>query len=201
MRNSSEAKQTIFRFDETEVDLYRQEVRHKGIAVFAQRKVFDLLVYLLENPNRTIDKQELQQAVWMGANLSDAALKVCIGKVRRLIGDDSRQQTIIKTIHGYGYRFIAKLEVPPQDEQAPTISPLTENYKEALSAAGRLSIAVLPFRDFGENPEQVYFSEGITEDIITELSRYSSLLVTASCTAMALKDSPDDALFVWWQTS
>ena len=110
MSEASRLNQVIYRFNDFEVDLHRQEIRHKGIEIPAQRKVFDLLVYLLENPNRTIDQRELQQAVWTGTKVSDAVVKVCVGKVRRLLGDDPKRQAIIKTVNGFGYRFVATLK-------------------------------------------------------------------------------------------
>ena len=138
--------QTTFYFLSCEVDLDRREVRRRGTPVPAERKAFDLLVYLIENRDRVINKSELQQAIWAGATVTDAALTRCIMKARRLAGDDSRIQSVIKTIHGHGYRFIAALEQPHAGERAAEPSPSLEAYEQALRIPDRLSIAVLPFR-------------------------------------------------------
>ena len=90
----------------------------------AERKAFEMLVYQIENRDRAIDKQELQQAIWAGASVSRTALTQCVVKARRLVGDDSKQQTIIRTIHGHGYHFVATLIDPMEDEDAATTSPL-----------------------------------------------------------------------------
>jgi TolB-like protein len=185
-------KTSLFRFASCEVDLDRREVRRQGIPIPAERKAFDLLVYLIENRNRSIHKNEIQQAIWEGATVSDAALTRCVMKARRLVGDDSRNQTIIKTIHGHGYRFIAEIQPPPAAENSAEGSPSVEAYRQALRIPDRLSIAVLPFKDFGDNPDQEYFAQGMTDDIVTELSRFSSIFVTSPDSTSRLKDSAEE---------
>jgi len=183
----------LFRFADCEVDLLRHEVRRQGAPVSGEPKAFDLLVYLIENRDRAIDKQELQQSVWGGAFVTDAALTRCVTKARRLVGDNPKHQTIIKTIHGHGYHFVAPLLEPPQGEPTADPSPPQEAYREALRIPDRLSIAVLPFKDLGDDPDDEYFAEGMTDDVITELSRFSSLFVISTSSTKQFKDSPEDA--------
>ena len=183
----------LFQFGDCQVDLRLHEVRRQGIPVPAEPKAFDLLVYLIENRDRAIDKHELQQGVWAGASVSDTALTRCVMKARRLVGDNPKRHAIIKTIHGHGYRFVATLDEPPEREDTTTSSPSLEAYREALRTPDRLSIAILPFKDLGKDQDQEYFAEGITEGIVTELSRFSSLFVISPDTTARFKDSPDDA--------
>jgi TolB-like protein len=173
-----------------ELDLRRREIRRQGTLLPAERRVFDLLVYLIENRDRAIDKDELQQAVWAGSTVSSGAVTQCVVKLRRMVGDDPHQQTIIKTVHGHGYHFMAALDNPPEGEEtAATSPPPVDRYREALRTPDRLAIGVLPFKDLGNDPDQAYFSEGINEDVITELSRFSSLFVISSSTMMHFKDT------------
>jgi len=184
-------RKTLFRFVDYEVDLRLHEVRRRGTPVAVEPKAFDLLVYLIENRDRAIEKHELQQAIWGGASITDTAVTRCVMKARRLVGDDSKKQSIIKTLHGHGYRFVAELKEPPEGEPTATLS--IEKYREALQNTDRLSIAVLPFKDLGNRTDQEYFAEGFTNDVITELSRFSSLFVTSPYSSMPFKDSHEDA--------
>jgi TolB-like protein len=171
------------------VDLLRREIRRQGTVVPAERQAFDLLVYLIENRDRAIEKHELQQAVWAGASVTGAALTQCVTRMRRLVGDDSKLQTIVKTIHGHGYHFVATLESLPEGEKsAATSPPSIERYQEALRVPDRLTVAVLPFKDLGNDPDHAYFAEGISEDVIAELSRFSSLFVIAPTTMVHFKN-------------
>ena len=120
MATRIESPLRLYRFADCEVDLNFHEVRRQGIPVPAERRAFDLLVYLIEHRDRAIDKHELQQAIWAGAAVSEAALTRSVMKARRMVGDDSRRQAIIKTIHGHGYHFVAALEESPEDEHTPT---------------------------------------------------------------------------------
>jgi len=74
-----------------------------------EHRAFDLLVYLIEHRDRAVSKEELQEAVWPRMILTESALTRCVMKARKAVGDDSQRQTIIRTVHGHGYRFVAPL--------------------------------------------------------------------------------------------
>jgi DNA-binding winged helix-turn-helix (wHTH) protein/tetratricopeptide (TPR) repeat protein len=89
------------------VDL--RELLCNGEEVKLQPKVFDLLVYLVENRERPVNKDELQDAVWPGMFITETALTRAVMKARKAVGDDAGKQEVIKTLHGHGYRFIAEI--------------------------------------------------------------------------------------------
>ena len=129
-------------------------------------KSFEVLRYLAEHAEQTVIKDELIAAVWPDVTVSEESLTRCISDVRLAIGDDA--QRIIKTLPKRGYL----LEGPvTRDGKGVDRSP--------RSPADLPSIAVLAFANLSQDPSQDYFCEGITEDIITELSRFSELLVIA----------------------
>lgn len=142
--------------------------------VDVEPQVFDLLVYLIENRNRVITRDELFDKLWKGRVVSDSALNARLKAARKAVRDSGNQQSVIKTIHGRGYQFIAEVA-----ETSKSDADLGGTKQEALLLPDRPSIAVLPFENLSNDPEQEYFSEGITEDIITALSRVSDLLVVA----------------------
>lgn len=97
----------MFRFDECTVDLARWQLTRAGEPVHVERQVFDVLVYLLTHRDRVVPKLELLDAVWGDRFVSDSAITSRLKAARRAVGDDGRQQRIIATVHGVGYRFVA----------------------------------------------------------------------------------------------
>ncbi len=96
-------------FGEYEINTARREVLRQNQVVNVQRKVFDLLVYLICNRDRAVDKDELQDSVWPGVIVTETALTRAVMKARRAVGDDASAQQVIRTVHGHGYRFVAEL--------------------------------------------------------------------------------------------
>lgn len=106
-------------FGSCEVDLANFEVRHGGKRHPVEPQVFDLLAFLVSNPDRLITKDELIEKVWNGRIVSDATLASRLKAARRAIGDDGEQQKLIRTIHGRGIRFVGRLNArtdPPPPE-------------------------------------------------------------------------------------
>ena len=102
-------KSEIYKFAECVVDVDRRELTLAGDAVTMQPKAFELLLYLIRNRNRAVDKDELQDALWPRSIVTETALTRCVMKARRAVGDDADRQSLIKTVHGHGYRFTADM--------------------------------------------------------------------------------------------
>ena len=100
----------IFRFGAYEVDLVQQELRHAGASVPVEPQVFDVLAYLVRHRDRIVSKNELFDTVWQGRLVSDAALNSRISAARRAIGDSGNEQTLIRTLHKRGFRFVGEVE-------------------------------------------------------------------------------------------
>jgi len=100
-------KSEVYRFGECVLDADRRELTMAGEPVTTQPKAFELLLYLVRNRSRAVDKDELQDALWPRSIVTETALTRCVMKARRAVGDDADQQSIIKTVHGHGYRFVA----------------------------------------------------------------------------------------------
>jgi adenylate cyclase len=129
-------------------------------------KSFEVLRYLAEHAGQTVTKDELIAAIWPNVTVNEESLTRCISDVRLAVGDDA--QCIIKTLPKRGY-----LLEGPVTREGKGVDP------SPRSPADLPSIAVLAFANLSQDPSQDYFCEGITEDIITELSRFSELLVIA----------------------
>ncbi|MEO0996627.1 MAG: tetratricopeptide repeat protein [Pseudomonadota bacterium] len=96
-------------FEDCELDLASREFRRAGEPVALEPRVFDLLAFLIEQRERVVGKDEIQQAVWKGTIVSETALTRAIMKVRRAVGDSAERQAVIRTVHGHGYQFVADL--------------------------------------------------------------------------------------------
>lgn len=146
--------------------------------IATEPKVLDLLLYLIRHRDRAIDKNELQDEVWSGTIVTEASVTRCIMKARRSIGADANQAGAITTVRGHGYRFA----VPVVE-----IGESAQESRPVLTVPDKPSLVVLPFVNLSNDPAQEYFSEGITEDIITELSRFRSLFVIGRQSAFSYK--------------
>lgn len=195
-----------FRFAEYEIDVGRQELRRSGDVVPIEPQVFDLLVYLVRNCDRTISKDELIDAVWQGRIVSDTTLSSRISAARRAIGDTGKDQGLIRTQHKRGFRFVGRVEAvlptPAQKHQIASTSTqslagevsrsLAVSKLSALPLPDKPSIAVLPFQNMSGDPQQEYFADGLTEDIITGLSRERWFFVIARNSTFAYKGEAVD---------
>ncbi len=140
-------------------------------------QVFDLLVHLLRNRERVVSKDDLLAAVWHGRIVSESALGTRINAARSAVGDSGEMQHLIKTLPRKGIRFVGAVREEAPPAQAPLGSADLSNASPALP--DKPSIAVLPFTNMSGDPEQEYFADGISEDLITGLSRIRWLFVIA----------------------
>ena len=102
--------QPTYRFGEAELDPQRQQLRVAGQEHYLRPKTFSVLVYLIEQRQRLVTKDELINHVWDGAAVSDDTLVQCIVDIRKALGDDSRQPRFVKTLPKLGYHFISAVE-------------------------------------------------------------------------------------------
>jgi adenylate cyclase len=165
----------MLQFEGYTLDIVLNSLRTADREIALRRKSFELLRYLLENLDRLVTKDELFKAIWPNVVVTDESLAHCVSEVRQAIGDS--KQTIIATVPRRGYRFVAPvLRVATSAAAAPGSDSGT---RSRAPPPDRPSVAVLPFANLSGDPQQDYFSDGITEDITTELSRFSELLVIA----------------------
>ena len=171
----------LFHFSDYVLDTDRRELRCGDRSIEAEPQVLDLLIFLIQNNDRVITKDDLIDSVWGGRIVSDTTLTSRIYAARRAIGDSGRNQKLIRTIARKGLRFVGGVRVQSDDDATQAIEP-PPNEAPALSQpplAERPAIAVLPFSNMSDDPEQEYFSDGISEDIITALSKLRWFFVIA----------------------
>ena len=194
----------MLRFEGYTLDIARNSLRAADREVALRRKSFELLRYLVENSDRLVTKEELLRAIWPNVIVTDESLMHCVSEVRQALGDS--KQTIIVTVPRCGYRFAAPVvrvatsataapqppspSTPPlAGAAAPHASPDSGSRSPLLD---RPSVAVLPFANLNGDPQEDYFSDGMTEDITTELSRFTELVVIARNSAFQYKGKAVD---------
>jgi TolB-like protein len=178
----------VFRFGYHVLDIERRELRRGAEPIALEPQVFDLLVYLVRNRERVVSKDDLIEGVWGGRIVSDSALTTRLNAARKAVNDSGVEQRLIRTVPRRGVRFIG--EVSEDTEASPQVEPASAAAKPPL--APRLSIVVLPFVNLSNEPEQQYFADGVTGDLMTDLSRIPDMLVISRNTAFTYKDKPID---------
>jgi adenylate cyclase len=143
-----------------------------GVSVALRPQAFAVLRYLAEHAGQLATKDELMHALWPGLTVTDDSLVQCIHEIRRAILDNDR--VVLKTAPKRGYRLVL-----PEGADETRFGAASAADGGQLAGATKVSIAVLPFVNMSSDREQGYFSEGVTEDIITDLSRWQSLAVTS----------------------
>jgi DNA-binding winged helix-turn-helix (wHTH) protein len=179
-------------FEDYVLDTDRRELCRAGEFVGIEPKAFDLLVHVIANHERVVSKDDLIAAVWEGRIVSESALTSCINAARVAIGDSGEAQRLIRTFPRKGIRFVGGLRQEQADVAGGIVADSHEAPRSKPGLPHKPSVAVLPFANMGGGPDQGYFADGITDDIITELSRFSDLFVIARNSSFQYKSRPVD---------
>ncbi len=135
----------IFVFSDCELDLDRFELRRAGRLRPVEPQVFDLLAVLIRERHRVVPKEELLDTVWGNRFVSESALTSRVKAARQAIGDNGRNQRLIRTAHGRGYQFTAAVDEAAQPDPVATVASAPPEQEIRFSTAGdgtRLAYAV-----------------------------------------------------------
>ncbi|NUS19990.1 MAG: adenylate cyclase [Mesorhizobium sp.] len=154
------------------------------VPVAAGHRGLKLLEALVARPGEILAKAELMDAAWPGTAVEEGNLTVQIAQLRKLLGPATGGGEWIATVPRVGYRFAGAIEKLDGAQQRP------------LPLPDKPSIAVLPFVAFGGDPEQESFADGLTEDLITDLSRIGGLFVIARNSVFAYKGKAIDVRMI-----
>jgi TolB-like protein/Tfp pilus assembly protein PilF len=195
-RCGCEADGVLYLFEDFALDTERRELRRKADLVQVEPQVFDLLIYLIRNRERVVSRDDLVAAVWNGRIVSEAALDSRVNAARRAIRDSGQEQRLIKTLPRKGVRFVGSVR-----EQSPAATNALapeqpadagDQGQSAIPLPDRPSIAVLPFTNMSGDTEQEYFADGMSEEIITALSRCNWFFVIARNSSFTYKGKTVD---------
>lgn len=197
----------VFRFDVFEADVQAGELRKSGTPVKLQGQPWQVLVALLEQSGRIVTREELRDRLWPTGTFVDFdhSLNIAVNKIRDALGDDAAQPRFVQTVARKGYRFIAPIETVAEQASADAARRFDARWVAAIAigivatiAAGivwrtlpfsshRHTIAVLPLRSLNGDPDAGYFSDGLTDEIIYNLSVIDGLEVKSRTSSFQFK--------------
>jgi TolB-like protein/DNA-binding winged helix-turn-helix (wHTH) protein/Tfp pilus assembly protein PilF len=234
----------FYRFGQFVLDPARRTLSHADSPVSLTPKAFDVLLFLAQNPNRLVTKEELLQGVWGDTIVEEGNLTQYISHLRKALGDNSEDTRLIVTIARKGYQFTADVthaQAAEVSKQLAVQVPTAESspaYAQAvlgraadqafpraskhwwmaaalaaltviLAAAAYISwrhfagitaprsqkimLAVMPFANLTGDPDKEYLADGLTEEMISQLSRLNpeQLGVIARTSVMGYKNKDE----------
>lgn len=176
----------VWTFGAYRLDPERHELWLGDEPVHVEPQVFSVIRYLLEHRDRMVDKDELVKAVWAGSAVSDASISSRIRSARAALGDDGVSQSVIRTVHGRGFRFVAAVD------WRSTAASMAAPPAPRPTDRGRPSIAILPFRLLSAEDSLAFLAEAIPHEIILALSRLRWIAVTARGSSFRLREVEAD---------
>jgi DNA-binding winged helix-turn-helix (wHTH) protein len=174
------------RFGVFEVDPLSGELFRQGSKVKLQNQLFQLLIVLLDRPGEVVTREELRKRLWLEDTFVDfdRGLNKAINGLRATLRDHAKKPRFIETLPQRGYRFIAPVEIAAVDStnRVPVHSRLLPQGAPRID-----SLAVLPLDNHSGDPAQEYFCDGMTEELISAVSKISSLRVISRTSVMMYK--------------
>ncbi|HEX6879501.1 MAG TPA: tetratricopeptide repeat protein [Terriglobales bacterium] len=172
----------ILRFGLYEVDLRNSELRKDGVRIRLQDQPLQVLTMLLREPGEIVTREEIQKELWPSDTFVDFdhGLNKAVSKLREALNDSPSAPRFIETVARRGYRFLAPVKY------------VQNHFGNGRSIAKRIRVAILPFQNLSGDPQQEYFSDGLTEEMIIQVGQLqpSQLSVIARTSVMPFKGSP-----------
>jgi len=204
----------IYKFNTIELDTTSYQIKVDGIEQSVEPQVFNLIVYLIENKDKIISREEILDTIWKDRVVSDSSINNHIKSARKVLQDDGHKQAVIKTVHSRGYQFIAECEVLDDEitEVKSGVTVQSHSIKYLLLLATLIviiiviwqvklnstndqpekitdnSIAVLAFADLSPDSDQDYFAQGISEELLNLFTRIPDLKVASRTSSFSFKN-------------
>jgi len=199
--------QTV-RFGPFQLDLRASELHQNGKKIKLPEQPFQIITALLEHPGEVVTREELRQRLWRSDTFVDFehSLNAAIKRLREVLGDSAAKPRYIETLPHHGYRLMVAVEQPEAIPGSPnrrrkvwlTVSVVVvvavvagllwrQRLLERFRPVKIESLAVLPLENLSGNPNEEYFADGMTEQLITELGKVRALRVISRQSVMQYK--------------
>ena len=177
----------IYEFEPFRIDMERYLLLRNNEPLALSPKVFETLLYLVQNRGRVAKKDEIINSVWPDTFVEEGNLAQNVFLLRKALGEEKNEHRYIVTIPGVGYRFVAPVnEVETQSTRAPEASIQTKVN----------SIAVLPFKDLAGRDDDKFLGPGLADALIMRLSSIRDLKVRPTAAVLRYSDLREDPLAV-----
>lgn len=174
------------------------ELRCDGVGVAIEPQVFNLLLHLIDHRDQVVSKEQLITALWGGRAISDTTLSSRVFALRRAVGDTGEAQAVIQTVPRRGFRFVATLSEredcavadiaePSANEPLAPRPVVPAETKPIHRPTEQPTLMVLPFKNASAGLDE-YFCDGLTEDIVSNLTHFSDLRVIAAGSSFQFKN-------------
>ncbi len=173
------------RFGAFSADLTAGQLYKQGRRIKLQQQPFQLLAMFLERAGEVIGRDEFRKRLWPADTFVDFehGLNIAVNKLREALGDSKERPRFIETLPRLGYRFIFPINETEGASRSHGAAVQTIDSSHRVLK----SLAVLPFANFSRDSEQEYFADGMTEALITELTKIGALTVISRTSAMRYK--------------
>jgi TolB-like protein/Flp pilus assembly protein TadD len=172
------SSKTVVRFGPFEADLRAGELRKHGVKLKLVGQPFEVLAMLLECPGQLVTREELRARLWPTDTFVDFdhGLNAAVNKLRDVLNDSAEKPNYVETLPRRGYRFISAVGF--HDSQTLLGEPSSPKIQ---------SLVVLPLENLSKDPEEEYFTDGMTDQLITNLAQIGALRVISRTSAMRYK--------------
>ncbi len=175
---------SIYEFGPFRIDLDRYLLLRNNETIPLSPKVFETLLYLVQNRGRVAKKDEIISSVWPDTFVEESNLAQNVFLLRKALGEEKNEHRYIVTIPGIGYRFVA--HVSELETTSAILEPEPSNKVT--------SIAVLPFKDLLGNDDESFLGPGLADALIMRLSSIRDLKVRPTATVLRYANLKDDPL-------
>jgi TolB-like protein/DNA-binding winged helix-turn-helix (wHTH) protein/Tfp pilus assembly protein PilF len=208
---------TSYRFGEITLDPARRTVRRGTANIQLGKLTYELLLLLIEAAPRVVTQEEVAERLWNDRHVTQDTVRQRVKLLRKALSDDADDPRYINVVRGQGYRLIPDVAIIPTETTPPTwsqrpalvagiallvIATLFVTYwgvpgihssidspdDPAQSIPDERSIAVLPFENLVPGPDNVFFVAGIHNDLLTQLSKVSSLKIISRTSVLGYED-------------
>lgn len=157
-----------YEFGPYQLSVNTRLLKRSGETISLTPKAADILGLLIMKAGQLVEKDELLKEIWPDTFVEEANLSQNIFYLRKALGDDRVDPRYIETVTRRGYRFVAAVRVVEAEEN---------HLSNGVVGKSRPVVAVLPFTNLVGDPEVEYLVQGLTDNIINNLSRISKLRV------------------------
>jgi adenylate cyclase len=202
----------IYTFNDISLNTVNYQLIKNNEVTSIEPQVFNIIIFLVENNDKVVSRQELLDTIWNDKIVSDSSISNHIKSARKVLDDDGIKQSVIKTVHGRGYQFIAKIEenkvsLSTQEPNKQLITAIKiililtslvlmgilwfyrpTPADKSINNTNMTSIAVLAFKDLSPLSDQEYFSDGISEELLNVFTKIPNLKVASRTSSFSFKN-------------